>query len=113
MQRLPRHEGRSLREGGNLVPHPAPYFQGNWFPGARPPSLHAADPGGGQAQAGSHLELVGGVGGGRSQSQQEGGTNRAGGSWREAAAPDPRDPEADGAAQAGGQAFESCPSLTL
>lgn len=62
MERLPGHEGRSLREGGNLVPHPAPYFHGNWFPGARPPSLHAADPGGGQAQAGSHLEPVGGRG---------------------------------------------------
>lgn len=110
MQRLPRHEGRSLREGGNLVPHPAPYFQGNWFPGARPPSLHAADPGGGQAQAGSHLELVGGVGGG-AVTVPAGGRDQQG-RW-ELAAPDPRDPEADGAAQAGGQAFESCPSLTL
>lgn len=83
MQRLPRHEGRSLREGGNLVPHPAPYFQGNWFPGARPPSLHAADPGGGQAQAGSHLELVGGVGGGgHSPSRREGPTGQVGAGGR-------------------------------
>lgn len=82
MQRLPGHEGRSLREGGNLVPHPAPYFHGNWFPGARPPSLHAADPGGGQAQAGSHLEPVGGWGWGHSPSRREGPTGQVGAGGR-------------------------------
>lgn len=67
----------------------------------RSAGLHAADPGGGLAQAGSHMEPTGG------HSSSGRGIIRAAGSWRKVAASDPCYSGPNGAAEAGSRAARS------